>query len=117
MRVSLVFPTALSLPNNIYLSCPMLAGALKRAGHAPTILDHNARAMNLICSRATIDWTIETVEGQIAHLRATGSDGGALAALEASFAVARPKVERSADALAVLQSERFYDPPSFKRAF
>src|SRR4030095_8822539 len=95
----------------------MRAGALRRAGHSPTILDHNARAMNLICSRETIDWTIATVEAQARHLRENGGDPKTLAALEASFEVARPKIERSADSLAILQSERFYDPPSFKRAF
>ena len=52
MRVTLVFPPALCLPNQLYFALPLLAGALRRAGHTPAIVDLNARAADMLLDEA-----------------------------------------------------------------
>ncbi|MFH2000480.1 MAG: radical SAM protein [Planctomycetota bacterium] len=46
MRVTLIFPPSLCLPNPIYFSLPLLAGALKQAGHEVSLVDLNVLAMD-----------------------------------------------------------------------
>jgi anaerobic magnesium-protoporphyrin IX monomethyl ester cyclase len=45
MRVTLLFPPSLCLPNQMYYALPLLAGALRSAGHVPTCVD-----LNLACA-------------------------------------------------------------------
>ncbi len=66
MRATLVFPPSLCLPNTLYFALPVLAGALKRAGHQARLLD-----LNLVAADRFL--TPERTESLISRARRYGA--------------------------------------------
>lgn len=117
MRANLVFPPAICLPNQIYYSLPILAGALRRGGHQPRCVDLNLVAADLLLSdRVTADFL--ELAGRMAG--AAAADGDHRRADEIRrHADANEPVVRQGEACkrALRDPARFYHQPTFRWAF
>jgi radical SAM superfamily enzyme YgiQ (UPF0313 family) len=73
MRVSLAFPPSLCLPNQVYYALPLLAGALRRAGHAPRCVDLNLVCADRLLEPATAETIIDAARGLARATRTAGN--------------------------------------------
>jgi len=75
MRVTLTFAPSLCLPNPIYYALPVLAGALKQAGHPVAIEDLNVVAADRLLTATSAERVLEHARSAVA----SGIGGEALA--------------------------------------
>lgn len=121
MRVALVFPPSLCLPNVLYHALPVLAGALRRAGHEPRIHDLNLAAADLFLTEERVERYLGMGRTRVLQLRRSerpelASDTADL--LERNLDAAEPALRFGPEAKAILRDPvRFFEPPAFKRAF
>jgi hypothetical protein len=72
MRVTLLFPPSLCLPNQVYYALPQLAGELRRAGHEPRCVD-----LNLACADRLLEPAmVEELLGVAQRLRRNAEAAG-----------------------------------------
>lgn len=101
MRTVVVFPPSLCLPNQVYLSLPTLAAALRRAGHPARAIDLNLEACHLFLTDARVARYLEVA-------RRAGAD----------LSEVEPRLRRAPAAFAVLRDPKLYwDAPRFRDAF
>ena len=109
MKVSIVFPPSICLPNQLYYSLPVLAAVVERAGHEAHAVDLNLAAADMLLTDERAERYL-----RIAHDMDRASDadlGPMLRALE-------PKVRDGPFCKDVLRDPvRCYDQPLFRRAF
>jgi anaerobic magnesium-protoporphyrin IX monomethyl ester cyclase len=114
MRVSVVFPPSICLPNQMYFSLPILAGALVRAGHEPRICELNLAAADMLLTPERTDRYL-TLARRRAGSRAESTDSAALGAMLDAM---EPKLRRGPDAKAALRdSVRFFEKAAFRDSF
>jgi len=65
MQVALVFPPSLCLPNPIYFSLPLLAVALKEAGHGVAQVDLNVLAADRLLTREKSELILGTARDAV----------------------------------------------------
>ncbi len=117
MRVSVVFPNSLCLPNPMYHSLPLLAAALKNAGHEPRIYDLNAMAADLFLNRQRSEMILHGARQLIEQLRHQGQ-GGEADRLTEMLAQLEEKVLDGENCKHILRDRvRCFDQPLFKKAF
>jgi len=117
MRVVLVFPPSLCLPNQIYYALPLLASVIKSAGHCVRGIDLNLAAAHCFLSEGCADLYLRMARETVNSHRAYGRVQEA-AIVRAMLSDLEPKVLEGPAAKSVLQDpDRFYDQPAFKRAF
>lgn len=117
MRVAIVFPPSICLPNQIYYSLPMLAGALRRAGHEPFAVDLNLLAADLLLDARMADDLDAIVRAMASRMRAAGHPEAATAT-ERNLDGHRELFLMGEECKRVLRDPaRFYDQPRFKAAF
>lgn len=73
MRVSIVFPVSLCLPNQLYYSLPALAGALKRAGHSARAVDLNMMAADMLLTKTRSERVYGIARDSIQNSRKIGN--------------------------------------------
>lgn len=117
MRATLVFPPSLCLPNTLYYALPVLAGALKRAGHSARLIDLNLVAADrLLSTPRTLDLVARAREHVTRAAAAAGGVSGR--ALRLQFDRILPDVLAGPECKDDLRDrERFLQPAVFKRAF
>lgn len=117
MRFALVFPPSLCLPNQLYHALPVLAGALRRAGHVPLITDLNLLAADCFLDRNRAEDLL--ARGRLlAAARERHGDviGGTELARMLEFS--GPTVlEGEASKNVLRDPARYLDQAAFKRAF
>lgn len=112
MRTTLVFPPSLCLPNPIYFSLPLLAGALKRAGHETHIVDLNALAADRFLTK---DWAARVLEHARRIVARQSAGGGGIKEL---LARTEPKLLDGPSCKDTLRDPvRNFVPEAFKHAF
>jgi len=115
MRVNLVFPPSLCLPNPIYYSLPLLAGALKADGRSVLVKDLNVLAADRLLTDSWVERVLLEAEKAVLEHKMDSSSSSPIEELLRNKA---PKVMQSPAAKAVLRDPvRNFDPPAFKNAF
>jgi hypothetical protein len=117
MRISMLFPPAICLPNQVYYSLPLFAAVLKRAGHEVRAIDLNLIAADLLLDdRTTQSLWVEAGGRLVAQARARSI---------AEAETVRANLERNLPLVAqgeackraLRDPVRFYDQPKFRHAF
>ena len=117
MRATIVFPPSICLPNQMYYSLPMLAGALRRGGHDARVVDLNLLAADLLLTDERADRYLELGRGQVERLKRAGDVAG-WRFLDDSLRRVESDVRRSPESKAVLRDpERYFEPTRFRNAF
>lgn len=117
MRVALVFPPSLCLPNQLYQALPVLAGALREGGHEPQITDLNLLAADYCLDRGRSQDLLRRGRELATRLHREG-DVQAGETLARMLAVCEPCVlsgEKHKDTLR--DRDGFLDQARFKEAF
>jgi anaerobic magnesium-protoporphyrin IX monomethyl ester cyclase len=117
MRVTLLFPPSLCLPNQIYYALPLLAGALRRAGHEPTCVDLNLACADRLLDPAMAEQLIAVAD---AMQRRALADGDTRRAIDIRRHVDNnAAIVRSSGALkrALRQPSSYYDRHAFHDSF
>ena len=116
MRVTLVFPPSLCLPNPIYYSLPLLAGALTRAGHQHHTVDLNVLAADLFLTQ---QWAERLLGQARAIIQAQGGPGrDRTTSLEDLVRERKPKIlDGPASKETLRDPVRNFDPAAFRHAF
>lgn len=117
MRVTIAFPSSLSLPNQIYYSLPILAGALRRAGHEPRCVDLNLAAADRLLDDRMAERYLKMAHDTLS-LKAAAGSGDCAAASRRALAELEPNVrEGERFKLLLRDKDKFYDQELFLRAF
>jgi hypothetical protein len=111
MQVTLTFPPSLCLPNPIYYALPVLAGALKQAGHPVAIEDLNVVAADRLLTAA---WAKRVLE----HARSAVASGIGDAALATFVATHERALHEGPRCKATLRDPiDNFAPGAFRHAF
>jgi hypothetical protein len=117
MRITLVFPPALCLPNPIYYALPLLAGALKQAGHDVRLVDLNVLAADLLLNRDRVDRILAEAH-KAAEKQHLTSESRASTSLRNLIEEKEPKVREAPSLKGVLRDPlRNFQPDSFRHAY
>jgi hypothetical protein len=116
VNVNIVFPVSLCIPNQLYLALPMLAGALKRAGHRARGIDLNVLAADLFCDDRRARRFLEKLRGDVKYCLELG-DLGTAEAIRSTLDANEGLLCQAQGFKELLRSPRFYDQAAFKRAF
>lgn len=115
-NANIVFAPSICLPNQMYCSLPMLAGALRRAGHHPRMVDLNLLAADLLLTNERTDRYLDMARRQATALTAA-RDPGAARFTQGIDALAE-KLRRGPAAKSLLRDpERYFDAGAFRDAF
>ncbi|HYC78755.1 MAG TPA: hypothetical protein VEI02_14115, partial [Planctomycetota bacterium] len=114
MRVTLVFPPSMCLPNALYFALPTLAGVLKEAGHRTRLVDLNLLAADRLLTVERCERLLAAAQARVAAT----PDGAAARRLRRVVASGAPAVQAGPQAKADLRNpRRAFDPEVFGRSF
>ncbi len=117
MNVAVVFPPSLCLPNQMYFSLPMLAGALRRGGHRPAVHDLNLLALDRFLTDGMVERYVGLAWEQHGRIAEQG-DRVVAERLRLTMEENEPKLRDGPACKALLRDrERFFDKRSFRHAF
>lgn len=117
MKISMVFPPAVCLPNQVYYSLPLFAAVLRRAGHEVRCVDLNLIAADLLLDDGMAQSLYLGVGGRMVEAaRAHGSAAAESlrANLERGLALAMKGESCKRN---LRDPERFYDQATFRDSF
>lgn len=112
MNVSVAFAPSICLPNQVYHALPVLAGALRDAGHVPRCIDLNLAAADMLLTDERVERFLPRGIALERELRAPGDTE------PTPLERAEPLLRAAEQMKDVLRDRsRCYDQPLFKRAF